>query len=82
MKQWHAETVSGSAKDLEQTLQRIEDASGNVVGVTTFSGTSSGKQYKLPVPGSGKVSYHCKHDHCRHCAMLSCTCPCHTRGTK
>ena len=32
-------------------------------------------KYQLPVPG--KRSYHCKHDHCRHCAMLSCTCPCH-----
>lgn len=40
-------------------------------------GDHSGKQYQLPVPGSGKQSYHCKHDHCRHCVMLSCTCSCH-----
>ena len=34
-------------------------------------------RYRLPVPGSGKVSYHCRHDHCRHCAILDCTCACH-----
>lgn len=39
MKLWHAETVGGGAQDLETALNRIEDARGTIVGVTTFSGT-------------------------------------------
>ena len=38
MKLWHAETVSGSAADLTAALQRIEDASGSIMGMTAFSG--------------------------------------------
>ena len=38
MKTWHAETVTGTAQDLESALNRIEAAHGSTVGVTTFSG--------------------------------------------
>ena len=40
-------------------------------------GDAKQPKYQQPVPGSGKVSYPCKHNDCRHCPMLSCTCPCH-----
>ena len=40
-------------------------------------------KYQVPTPGSGKVSYHCNHEHHRHCAMLACTCACHApRGVE
>lgn len=38
MKLWHAETVTGTAQDLEAALNRIEAVGDTIVGVTTFSG--------------------------------------------
>lgn len=39
MKLWHAEMVHGTRpKDLELALQRIEDADGSIMGMTSFSG--------------------------------------------
>ena len=37
-KQWHVETVSGSANDLETALNRIEAINATITSMTTFSG--------------------------------------------